>query len=75
MPETKINITRFCDLQGVGEFDRAMMEKKYKGLVALYEEWYTTLTKAGFTLHPLKKDFCQAPPPPPKPAPTTEKKQ
>lgn len=59
MAETKINITRFCDLQGLNDFDRAMVEKRYKGLVALYEEWHQTLTKAGYTLHPLKKDFCQ----------------
>lgn len=61
MPLTeKMNITRFCDLQGVNDFDRRMMERKFKGLVALYSEWHVTVTKEGFTIGPLKKDLVAA---------------
>ena len=52
----KINASRFCDLQGVPDFDRFIIEKKYVGQVAFLDEWHTTLSKEGFELHPLK-DF------------------
>lgn len=57
MPD-KINASRFCDLQGVNDFDRLIIEKKFKGQVAFLDEWHVTLTKEGFELHPLK-DFPQ----------------
>lgn len=53
MPE-KINATRFCDLQGVGDFDRNIIERKYRGQLAFLDEWHNTLIKEGFVLHPLK---------------------
>ena len=53
----KINASRFCDLQGVNDFDRSMIERKYKKDVALYVEWHQTLTKEGFAIAPIKKEF------------------
>lgn len=55
MAEPKINVSRFCDIQGVNDIDREILVKKYKGVVATLPEWYDTVTKLGFELHPLKK--------------------
>lgn len=54
----KINASRFCDLQGVDDFNRHIILRKFKGQVAFLDEWYATLSKEGFELHPMK-DFPQ----------------
>lgn len=52
----KINATRFCDLQGVSDTDRNIIERKYRKEMALYSEWYATLSKEGFEFGKVK-DF------------------
>lgn len=50
-----INIDTFCDLNGVDNSNRALLNKLYKNKIASYENWHDALSK-NFNLHP-KKDF------------------
>ncbi len=51
----KIDISIFCDLNGVNDSDRQLMGKIYKGKFKSYEQWHADLSK-DFKLH-AKKDF------------------
>jgi hypothetical protein len=54
----KINASRFCDLQSVDDFNRHVIERKFRGQSAFIDEWHATLLKEGFELKPLR-DFPQ----------------
>lgn len=54
----KINASRFCDLQSVDDFNRHIIERKFRGQSAFLDEWYATLSREGFELAPLR-DFPQ----------------
>jgi hypothetical protein len=53
----QINISRFCDLQGVDDFNRTLLEKRFGKLLKTYTEWYNTCKEQGFVLTALKKEF------------------
>jgi len=52
----KINASRFCDLQSVDDFNRHIIERKFRGQSAYLDEWYDTLKKEGFEIAPIR-DF------------------
>jgi len=52
---SKISVDTFCDLNGVKQTDRLLMNKIHKGKINSYSAWHTLLSK-NFKLHP-KKDF------------------
>jgi len=54
---TKINVDTFCDLNGVNDSQRSLMNKLYKGKTMSYDEFHTLLSR-NFKLHP-KKTFTE----------------
>lgn len=68
---SKINIDTFCDLNGVDNGNRTLLNKLYKGKINSYTAWHDLLSK-NFKLHP-KKDFTPKPEAQPTDIPTDKK--
>lgn len=49
----KINVDTFCDLNGVDNNSRQLLNKLHKGKINSYEAWHDLLSK-NFKLHPKK---------------------
>lgn len=58
------NITsnEFCDLQGISDVDRFVINKKFKGIKKSYNDWYNTI-QVDFQVG-IKKEFKTAEKPP-----------
>lgn len=53
--DKKIQIGQFCDLQGVSDFMRKILEKRFAGKEETYADWYTKVSDLGVELSPIKQ--------------------
>lgn len=59
MPSDKMTAERFCDVQGIPDFERNIILRKWRGQQAYYHEWYATTQKEGFVVGEKKAIFDQ----------------
>jgi hypothetical protein len=52
-----MNASRFCDVQGIPDFERNVIERKWRGQEAYYHEWYASVVKEGFVVGEKKAEF------------------